>query len=160
MYLNNVQLVGRLCHTPSKYIKVTPAGMKVLSISIAQNRTYKDKDGNKIEKPLFHDLVFYGRTAEVLAQYALKGQEILVTGRLETRTWDKKDGTKGYKTEVIVEDMQLGQKPLNLPQKDGVDPEWSNEPSQEVNEQPEAKQTANTGIEYPTEDINPEDIPF
>lgn len=166
MYLNQVNLVGRLVHTPSKYIKALPSGAKVLTMSIANNRIYKDKDGGKKETAEFHDIVMFGRTAEICAQYCVKGQEILVTGRLQTRSWEDKEGVRKYKTEVIVENFQMGQKPKNstaeAPEKDELDqydqPEGETSPA--GTEASAGAPKVVGGIEYPTEEINPDDIPF
>lgn len=160
MYLNQVNLVGRLTHTPSKYLKALPSGKAVLSMSIANNRKWKNAEGQQQEVAEFHDIVMFGRTAEICAQYCLKGQEILVTGRLQTRSWDDKDGNKRYKTEVIVDNMQMGQKPQNAGANDGVDAEPHEDGNQDVPPPANAPQQASGGIEYPTEDINPDDIPF
>ena len=85
--------------------------MKIANFSIATNRTWKDKDGNKKDETEFHNLVAFGRTAEVIQQYCHKGDQILVDGRIHTSSWeDKTSGGKRYKTEIMVENFQFGQK--------------------------------------------------
>lgn len=105
MYLNKAVLVGNLTKDPE--LKSLESGMKVANFGIATNRTWKDKDGNKKEKADFHNIVAFGKTAEVIAQYIKKGNQILVEGRIETRTWEK-DGKTNYKTEIMLENFQFG----------------------------------------------------
>jgi single-strand DNA-binding protein len=106
MNLNKVMLVGRLTRDPE--IRNTPSGQTVATISLATNRTWKDKAGQKQEKTEFHNIVLWGRTAEIAGQYLTKGQEAYFEGRLETRKYTAKDGTERRTTEVIGEVMQLG----------------------------------------------------
>src|SRR5665647_1862120 len=101
MNLNKVMLVGRLTRDPE--IRNTPSGQTVATISIATNRVWKDKAGQKQEKTEFHNVVLWGRTAEIAGQYLTKGQEAYIEGRLETRKYVAKDGTNRYITEVIAE---------------------------------------------------------
>ncbi len=108
VYLNKVLIVGRATKDPE--IKTTPSGQKVTSLGVATNRNFKDKEGNKQEQVEFHNVVFWGRLAEIVGQYLVKGQEVLVEGRLQTRSWDGQDGVKRYRTEIVAESMQLGAK--------------------------------------------------
>ena len=107
MYLNKVQIYGNLTRDPE--LKSLPSGSAVVSFGVATNRTWKDKDGSKKEQTEFHNLVAFGRTAEVIAQYMKKGKPIYVEGRIQTRSWEgKEDGKKQYRTEVVVETFQFG----------------------------------------------------
>lgn len=106
MNLNKVMLVGRLTRDPE--IRNTPSGQTVAAISIATNRTWKDKAGQKQDKTEFHNVVLWGRVAEIAGQYLTKGQEAYIEGRLETRKYTAKDGTERRVTEIIGEVMQLG----------------------------------------------------
>jgi single-strand DNA-binding protein len=109
MYKNSVTLIGNI--TRDIELKALPTGMKIANFSIATNRTWKDKDGNKKDETEFHNLVAFGRTAEVIQQYCHKGDQILVDGRIHTSSWeDKTSGGKRYKTEIMVENFQFGQK--------------------------------------------------
>ena len=108
MQLNKVQLIGNL--TKPIELKALPNGNKVANFSIVTNRTWKDKDGQKQEDAEFHNVVAFGKQAEVLAQYAVKGQQFYIEGRLQTRKWEK-DGVDRYSTEIIMENFQFGQKP-------------------------------------------------
>ena len=105
MYLNTVQLYGNLTRDPE--MRALPSGQQVANFSVATNRTYKDKDGQKKEQVEYHNVVAFGRTAEVIGQYLKKGRPIYVQGRLQTRSWDK-DGAKQYRTEIVLENFQFG----------------------------------------------------
>ena len=109
MNVNKVVLVGRLTRDPE--IRNTASGQSVASVSIATNRFWKDKNGQKQEKTSFHNIVLWGRLAEIAGQYLTKGQEAYFEGRLESRKYVAKDGTNRYITEVVAENMQLGSKP-------------------------------------------------
>ncbi len=105
MYLNRVFLYGNLTRDPE--VKGLPSGGSVASFSVATNRTFKDKAGAKQDQTEFHNLVAFGKTAEVIAQYLKKGRGVFVEGRMQTRSWDK-DGVKQYRTEIVVESFQFG----------------------------------------------------
>lgn len=149
MYLNKVFLYGNLTRDPE--LKALPSGIKVTSFSMATNRTYKDKNGAKQEKTDFHNIVAYGKPAELLAQYMKKGRPVFVEGRIETRSWDDQSGAKKYRTEIIVENFQFG------PSAPGAS---TGNFSKDTAEAPAAKMPEMDTIEYPSEEINPEDIPF
>lgn len=136
MNLNKVNLIGNI--TKEIELKALPSGMKVASLGLATNRNFKDKDGNKKEEVEYHNLLAFGKTAETLQQYCVKGQNMYFEGRLQTRSWEA-DGIKKYRTEIIVENFQFGRKPET---KVAATPVKSSE------------------IEYPEDEINPEDIPF
>ena len=105
MFLNKVLLYGNLTRDPE--LKSLPSGQAVSSFSMATNRKWKNKDGSSQEKAEFHNIVAFGKTAELICQYMTKGSGLFVEGRLQTRSWDK-DGTKHYMTEIVVENMQFG----------------------------------------------------
>jgi single-strand DNA-binding protein len=173
MYLNKAIVCGFITRDPE--LKSLPSGMKVVSFGIATNRTWKDQSGNKQEATEFHNIVAFGKTAEIVGQYLFKGSLVIVEGRIQTRTWEK-DGIKHYRTEIITENIQLGPKsPKTAPERTEapeavVDAETGvyrkptpineNVTGQEkVNVTSKAK-VGGTEIEYPIEDINPDDIPF
>lgn len=106
MNCNSATLIGRVTRDPEA--KKTPSGTDVVNFSLATNHTYKGKDGQKVETTTFHNLVAWGKQAEIIATYVKKGQELYIRGRIDNRTYEKKDGTKGYTSEIIVEDFQLG----------------------------------------------------
>ncbi len=105
MYLNKVLLYGNLTRDPE--MRALPSGQQVASFSIATNRTYKNKDGQKQEAVEYHNVVAFGRQAEVIGQYLKKGRPVFVEGRIQTRSWEK-DGNKQYRTEVVIENFQFG----------------------------------------------------
>lgn len=151
MYLNKAFLFGNLTRDPE--LKSLPSGIKVVNFGLATNRTWKDKNGVKQESTSFHNIVAFGKTAEIMAQYLKKGSSAFVEGRIETRSWDdKNDGTKKYRTEIIVDNFQFG------PSSGG--PRGDSAPKSQSEAPSKAKAPQMDTIEYPTEEINPEDIPF
>lgn len=153
MYLNKVQLIGNLTRDPE--MKALATGVKVTSFSLATNRTYKDQSGAKKESTEYHNLVSFGRQAEVIAQYAKKGASLYVEGRLQTRSWDDKtSGEKKYRTEILVEQFQLGPRASGAGMSQGT---ASNSPAQKAEKQ---EDDFGGSIEYPDESINLDDIPF
>src|SRR3989338_3582613 len=109
MNLNKVFLIGNLTADPE--LRTTPGGQSVMEVRVATNRTWTDKAGNRQEQAEFHGVIIWGRQAEVVKQFLMKGSLILIEGRLQTRNWDDKQGMKHWKTEIICERMQLGPKP-------------------------------------------------
>ena len=109
MYLNKVYLIGNLTRDPE--LKSLPTGNKVTQFSIATNRVYKLENGTKQESTEYHNIVVFGRQAETSAQYLKKGQNVLIEGRIQTRSWDDKtSGEKKYRTEIVAESVQFGSK--------------------------------------------------
>lgn len=107
MNLNKAILIGRLTRDPE--IKSLPSGQSVCNFSIATSRFWSDRETNeKREKTEFHNIVAWGRQAEIVEQYLSKGSLILIEGRIETRSWEDTSGNKRYRTEVIAENIQLG----------------------------------------------------
>ncbi len=108
MNLNQCQLIGRVTKDPE--IKTLPSGSSVASFGLATNRIWKDKEGTKKEEVEFHNLITFGKSADLIKQYVTKGQLLYVQGRIQTRSWEGKDGKKNYKTEILVENFQFGPK--------------------------------------------------
>jgi len=106
MNLNKVMLIGNLTKDPES--KSTTTGRTVTTFSIATNRMWTDQDGQKQQKTEFHNIVAWGKLADICSQYLKKGNLTYVEGRLETRSWDGQDGVKRYRTEVVLENMQMG----------------------------------------------------
>ena len=109
MNLNKAIIVGRVTADP--ILKSTPGGQSVTSFGVATNRSWTDKAGQKQQETQFHNVVAWGRTAEVIGQYVVKGSEILIEGRLQTRKWQDKQGGTRSTTEIVTESMQLGARP-------------------------------------------------
>ena len=152
MYLNKAILIGNLTRDPE--LKAIASGNKVCTFSLATNRVYKDASGQRQEKTEYHNIVVWGKTAENVAQYMKKGSQILVEGRIETRSWDDQaTGTKKYRTEIVTDTIQFGSK--------GSGPTSSgNSASPKASAPKEEKENELDTIEYPDEQINAEDIPF
>jgi single-strand DNA-binding protein len=107
MNLNKVFVIGRVTATPE--LRSTPGGQPVSSFSVATNRTWIDKTGTKQEEVEFHNIVVWGKQAQVAAQYLVKGALVYIEGRLRTRSWqDKQSGGQRRTTEIICERIQLG----------------------------------------------------
>ena len=155
MYLNKVFIIGNLTRDPE--LKAIPSGIKVCSFSVATNRVWKDKNGAKQEAADFHNVVVFGRQAETVAQYMRKGSQVMVEGRMQTRSWDDAaTNTKKYRTEVIADRVQFGSNTGGA--KSGGNSSQSSEPkSPETKDKDEGELDT---IEYPEEQINAEDIPF
>lgn len=152
MYLNKVLLYGNLTRDPE--LKALPSGQQVASFGLATNRSFKNRDGQQQEQTEFHNIVAFGRTAEVMGQYLKKGRPIYVEGRIQTRSWDK-DGAKQYRTEIVVDTFQFGaQGGADGASRSGgfSAPAAAAAPAQAPD--------MGADIQYPDEEINPEDIPF
>lgn len=150
MYLNKVFLYGNLTRDPE--LKALPSGIQVASFGLATNRRVKRNEQWE-DVPEFHNIVTFGKQAETAAQYLKKGAGLMVEGRIQTRSWDGDKG-KQYRTEIIVERFQFGPRGgtgSGAPAAGGKDMGSADS---------SAKMPKEDAIEYPTEDINPEDIPF
>lgn len=145
MYINKVMLYGNLTRDPEK--RALPSGQAVCSFAMATNRSYTDKDGKKQEQTEYHDVVAFGKLADVMGQWLKKGRPVYIEGRLQTRSWEQ-DGVKKYRTEIVADTFQFGA--------DGGRGAGT------------ASTTDNSAVasgpsklpDYPEEEINPEDIPF
>lgn len=147
MYLNKAIIVGNLTRDPEK--KALPSGMAVTSFSVATNRVWI-KDNQKQESTDYHNIVVFGRQADTCAQYLKKGQNVMVEGRIQTRSWDDATGKKNYRTEIVADRVQFGPKSSGT----ATSTTSSNDAPQE------APGDTGSQIDYPEDDINPEDIPF
>ena len=148
MYLNKAIVIGNLTRDPE--LRSLPSGIKVCTFSLATNRVWKDKNNARQESTDYHNVVVFGRQAETVAQYMKKGSSILVEGRMQTRSWDDKtSGEKKYRTEIVADRTQFGPKSGSS---EGISAPKAPTAA--------AKPEELDSIEYPEEDINPEDIPF
>ena len=153
MYLNKAIVIGNLTRDPEQ--KSLPSGIAVTSFSVATNRIYKDKDGNRQEQTEYHNIVVFGRQAETSGQYLKKGQSVLVEGRMQTRSWEQ-DGTKKYRTEIIADTVQFGPKAGSQTGTDQSNGQAGNDAG--INQ--DTGSSSASQIDYPEDDINPDDIPF
>ena len=153
MYVNKATIIGNLTRDPE--LKSLPSGGKVTSLSLATNSYWKDKTtGEKKESVEYHNIVIFGRQAETAAQYLKKGQQAYIEGRLQTRSWDDTaTGVKKYRTEIVADTVQFGAKT-------GGGGSTSSAPSSSSSSDSAPSSAPADVIEYPEDDINPEDIPF
>jgi len=176
MYLNKAIVIGNLTRDPE--MRALPSGIKVCTFSIATNRVWKDKNGARQENADYHNIVVFGRTAETAAQYLKKGSSALVEGRMQTRSWDAQDGTKKYRTEIVADSVQFGNRPgVGMGSGSGMGSSssaGSNSASagsfggadgaKKFDNAPDASSDKDMppadAIAYPEEEINPDDIPF
>lgn len=145
MYINKAFIGGNLTRDPE--MKALPSGAKVTTFSVATNRVWKDQSGMRQEATEYHNVVVFGRQAETCAQFLRKGSNCFIEGRIQTRSWDGPDGQKRYRTEVVADRVQFGARPTG-------------NGSASTSSAPEMVDDASDMIEYPTDDINPDDIPF
>ena len=112
MNFNKAIIVGRLTANPE--IRALPNGQQVATFSLATNSFYNDKEGQRQKQVEFHNIVFFGKIADIASQYLKKGSLALIEGRIQTKSWqDKESGIKKYKTEIVGNSLQLGPKNSN-----------------------------------------------
>jgi len=153
MNFNKAIVIGRVTKDPE--IRTTPNGQSVASLSIATNRVWNSNSGEKQEKTEFHNIVAWGKLAEICGQYLTKGQEVMFEGRMETRTWDGQDGVKRSRTEIIAENMQMGAKSKGGSSSDYSSPKKEESTASTQGPKPEPAAGGNE-----EEEIRIEDIPF
>ena len=103
--INKAILVGRLGKDPE--VRYTPDGTMVTTFRLATDEQWKDKNGEKVQRTEWHQIVTYRKLAEICGNYLVKGKLIYVEGRIQTRSWDDKDGVKRYTTEIVASDMKM-----------------------------------------------------
>lgn len=147
--LNRAQLIGNLTKDPES--RQTPNGANVCSFSVATNYAWKDANGEKKEKVEFHNIVAWGKLAEICQQFFKKGKKVFVEGRIQTRDWEGDDGVKRYKTEIVAENAII-----MSPREDGEQrpytPQTSRNESSNKNSDPSEQVTE--------EEISIDDLPF
>lgn len=155
MNLNKVFLIGRLTNDPQ--LRSTPSGQSVASFSIATNRNWTDKQGAKQVDVQFHNIVAWGRQAEIVSQYMKKGGLIMIEGRLQTRNWkDKQEQTRST-TEIVCESLQLGPRATGVPRSG----DFGGAPTRGAKNDEYSQDTKETLPEIDIEEeIKAEDIPF
>ncbi|QED27769.1 single-stranded DNA-binding protein [Microvenator marinus] len=105
MSLNKVMLIGRLGSDPE--LRYTQGGQPVANFNLATNERWNDKNGQSQERTEWHRVVVWGKLAELCEKYLKKGRQAYVEGRLQTNSWDDKDGNKRYTTEVVAQTVQF-----------------------------------------------------
>lgn len=153
MYINKAIIYGNLTRDPE--LKSLPSGAQVCEFGVATNRVWKDKNGSRQESTDYHNIVVFGRQAELIKQYLRKGSGVFLEGRIQTRSWDAQDGTKKYRTEIVADRIQFG------PKSGGATGNYQSSGSSAKDSKDEAApKEESPAIEYPEEEINAEDIPF
>ncbi len=147
MNLNKVFILGRLTADP--VLRTTPGGQQVATFSLATNRNWTDKNGQKKEEAEFHNIVVWGRAAEIAGKFLVKGALALAEGRLQTRSWQDKQGQTRKTTEIVADRIQLGPRP-------GGGGGFA-KPPMEATDAPAVEPVPTIQID---EDIKAEDLPF
>ncbi len=106
MNLNRVYLIGRLTRDPET--RALPSGQSVTSFGMATDRFFTDRSGQKQQQTEFHNIVLFGKVADIASQYLNKGSLVLIEGGIRNRTWKDSSGNQKFKTEIIAERLQLG----------------------------------------------------
>ncbi|TFB07971.1 single-stranded DNA-binding protein [Candidatus Atribacteria bacterium MT.SAG.1] len=162
MNLNKVFILGNVTRDPEQ--KKLPSGQTVASFGIATNRFYKQNEEKKQEVE-FHNIVLFGRLAEIASQYLKKGSLVLIEGRIKTRNWTDTSENKHYKTEIIGEKLQLGPRAgggerefesSSAPEKTGLKNQENEIPI--IEEEPAANESPAPNKDEKEIDVN--DIPF
>jgi single-strand DNA-binding protein len=137
--INKAILVGRLGKDPE--IRYTPDGMMVTSFSVATDEISKDKSGERVQKTEWHRIVTFGKLAEICGKYLVKGKLVFIEGRIQTRSWDDKEGRKHYSTEIIANNMKM------------LDTKGATAKGDEI-------PAYDTAPHFPDGDSMPDDVPF
>lgn len=103
--LNRAEILGNMTRDPE--LRQTPAGKPVMTICLATNESYMDAQGQRQERSEYHNIVLWGRLAEIAAQYSKKGDRVYVEGKIQTRSWVDAQGQKRYTTEIVAQDIIL-----------------------------------------------------
>jgi single-strand DNA-binding protein len=180
MNLNKAFILGNVTREPE--VRTLPSGQSVTSFGIATNRFYTDNTGQKKQDVEFHNVVCFGKLADISSRYLNKGSLVLIEGRIKTRSWQNSSGLKQYKTEIIAENLQLGPKSMvgttggmmrdTIPSaepeqrqeeipiiEENYTPPFKPEDNQKETNPPEAK-TISFEKDTPTDEIDVRDIPF
>ncbi len=148
MDLNRAQLIGNVTRDPE--VRTTPTGQTVCSFGVATNSQWTDSQGQKQQRAEFHNIVAWGKLAEICGQYLAKGKKVYVEGRLQTRDWEAQDGSKRTRTEIVADNM------IMLDRSGSGAPMRSNEPTvAPINDAPPV---LDRGVGE--QEIKVEDIPF
>jgi len=154
MNLNKVFLIGNL--TRDVVLRTTPSGQSVADFGLATNRVWKGANGQKQQEVEFHNIVVWGKMAELCNQYLAKGKMVFIEGRIQTRSWQDTNNQKRYKTEIIAENIQFGPKSMREDAKLEMPPETKEAEPEELPvleaDTPEEKEDK--------EETSSEEIPF
>ena len=103
--VNKAILIGRLGKDPE--VRYTPDGTMVTTFRMATDEQWKDKNGEKVQRTEWHQIVTYRKLAEICGNYLVKGKLVFIEGRIQTRNWEDKEGVKRYTTEIVANDMKM-----------------------------------------------------
>lgn len=166
MNLNKVFILGNVTRDPE--VRALPSGQSVTNFGIATNRFYTDASGQKKQEAEFHNIVCFGKLADISSKYLNKGSLILIEGRIKTRSWQNAQGLKQYKTEIIAEGLQLAPRSMGGSPSSNFSGK-SNPETQEPNNSPAGEEIPiieenyippQNDTEGSTDEIDVKDIPF
>jgi len=140
--LNKAQVIGNITRDPE--LKTTTGGQSVCTVGVATNRYWTDSAGNKKDEAEYHNIVVWGKLAEICDQYLKKGMKVFFDGRLQTRNWEDEAGAKHYRTEIVAQDMII------------LTPKGDSN----YDSGPSGTAPAEAKPEVKTDDISSEDLPF
>ncbi len=136
--INKAILIGRLGRDPE--VRVTPEGTMVTSFTLATDEQWKDKNGEKVQRTEWHRIVTWGKLADICGQYLVKGKLVYIEGRIQTRSWEDKEGMKRSTTEIIASDMKMldskGQSKVDGPAYEANAANQANDPNGPIDDVP------------------------
>lgn len=157
MNFNKAIILGRLTRDPEQ--KTLPSGQSVVNFGMATNRVFTDAGGNKQEFTEFHNIVAFGKLADICSRYLQKGSLTLVEGRIQTRSWQDQNGVKRNRTEIVIENMQLGPKAAGATPKAAPAPKATEEDIPVIDQEAPID-TLEEKEEEEEEGVNVDKIPF
>jgi single-strand DNA-binding protein len=158
--VNKVTLIGNLTRDPE--MRYTPDGQPVTTFGVATNRRWTTKEGNQKEDAEFHNIVAWGKLAEICSQILKKGRRVYVEGRLKTQSWEGKDGVNRTRTEIVISDMVA----LDPRSEGDYEPDSGEEPEIVVEKEVQKKKPAKKAVKASSkekenaEEISEDEIPF
>lgn len=156
--LNKVHLIGNITRDPE--LRTIPSGQSVTNFGVATNRRYKNAQGELVDDVQFHEIVAWGKLAEIINQIFRRGSKIYVEGRLQTRSWEAQDGSKRQRTEVVMESF-VPLTPKTTSPESQIAAASTPEPAPELKtEKNKPKETKEPAPAAPEGEINLDEIPF
>lgn len=158
--LNRATLIGNLTRDPE--FKTTPTGQSVVSFAVATNRAWLDVNRQKQEKADFHNIVAWGKLAEICNQYLKKGRKVFIEGRIQTRDWQGQDGVKRYRTEIVADNMIMLDRgnPAGQYGGEGISAGVMNQTMQSSQQYAPAEEIPTIQQEAPAQPAAEEEVPF
>ena len=166
MNLNKIFLIGRLTRDPDS--RALPSGQAVSNFGLATNRVWTNQETNeKQEQTEFHNIVAFGRLADICNQYLSKGSLVMIEGRIQTRSWQNQDGDTRYRTEIIAEAMQMGPRGGQIGRKSSAKEDADESEKEELEEiqlnegeEPSSAKDKGKTKKDDEDEVKSEDIPF